>query len=32
VAPAPLFEKYPQLEESAVPEAEANEGEPTLFS
>jgi len=31
-APAPLFEKYPQLEESAVPVAEASEGEPTLFS
>jgi len=31
-APAPLFEKYPQLEESTVPEAEASEGEPTLFS
>ena len=32
VAPAPLFEKYPQLEESAVPEAESIENEPKLFN
>ena len=32
VAPAPLFEKYPQLEDLAVPEAEVNEDEPMLFS
>jgi uncharacterized protein YecE (DUF72 family) len=31
LAPAPVFEKYPQLEESAVPETEADEGEPMLF-
>jgi len=32
LAPAPLFEKYPQLEESAEPETKADEVEPTLFS
>jgi len=32
VAPAPLFDKYPQLEESAVPEVESTEDEPKLFS
>lgn len=32
LAPAPLFDKYPQLEESAVPETEAVENAPTLFS
>ncbi|HUS10654.1 MAG TPA: DUF72 domain-containing protein [Pyrinomonadaceae bacterium] len=31
-APAPLFQKYPQLEESAVPESEVFESEPRLFS
>ncbi|HEV7743911.1 MAG TPA: DUF72 domain-containing protein [Pyrinomonadaceae bacterium] len=30
-APAPLFQKYPALAESAIPEVEANE-EPRLFS
>lgn len=30
-APAPLFQKYPTLKESAVPEAEAIEAEPRLF-
>lgn len=32
VAPAPLFQKYPRLINSAVPEAEASEAEPRLFS
>jgi uncharacterized protein YecE (DUF72 family) len=32
VAPAPLFENYPELKDSAVPEAEADRAEPTLFS
>jgi uncharacterized protein YecE (DUF72 family) len=31
LAPAPLFERYPQLEQSAVPEVEGNEAEPMLF-
>jgi uncharacterized protein YecE (DUF72 family) len=31
VAPAPLFEKYPALMDSAVPEGEAAEAEPRLF-
>lgn len=31
-APAPLFQKYPALEESAVPEVEAIEAEPRLFN
>jgi uncharacterized protein YecE (DUF72 family) len=31
-APAPLLQKYPQLEDSAVPEAEASDAEPMLFS
>jgi uncharacterized protein YecE (DUF72 family) len=31
-APAPLFKKYPQLEDSAVAEAETGGAEPTLFS
>jgi uncharacterized protein YecE (DUF72 family) len=31
-APAPLFQKYPQLKESALPENETSEGEPMLFS
>ena len=31
-APAPLFEKYPQLEDSAVPEVNAGGAEPMLFS
>ncbi|HEY8184751.1 MAG TPA: DUF72 domain-containing protein [Pyrinomonadaceae bacterium] len=30
--PAPLFEKYPELIESATPESEVSESEPTLFS
>jgi len=30
--PAPLFQKYPELKESAVPEHENIEGEPMLFS
>lgn len=30
-APAPLFQKYPELAESAVPEVEAREAEPRLF-
>lgn len=30
-APAPLFQKYPQLKESALPQ-QNSEGEPTLFS
>jgi uncharacterized protein YecE (DUF72 family) len=29
--PAPLFEKYPQLEDSAVPEEDAGAAEPMLF-
>ncbi|HEX9424246.1 MAG TPA: DUF72 domain-containing protein [Pyrinomonadaceae bacterium] len=32
VAPAPLFEKYPALMDSAVPEDELSEVEPRLFS
>ena len=32
VAPAPLFRKYPALIDSAVPEDEISEAEPTLFS
>ncbi len=32
VAPAPLFEKYPVLMDSAVPEAEPPEVEPRLFN
>lgn len=31
-APAPLFKKYPQLEDSAVPEVDAGSAEPMLFS
>jgi uncharacterized protein YecE (DUF72 family) len=31
-APAPLFQKYPRLEDSAVPKVEAGGGEPMLFS
>jgi uncharacterized protein YecE (DUF72 family) len=31
-APAPLFQKYPALEQSAIPEAEAIEAEPRLFT
>ena len=30
-APAPLFQKYPRLADSAVPESEATEMEPRLF-
>src|SRR6185295_15786278 len=30
-APAPLFEKYPQLEDAAVPEDDAGGAEPMLF-
>jgi uncharacterized protein YecE (DUF72 family) len=32
VAPAPLFQKYPALMDSAVPEGEVSEAEPRLFS
>jgi uncharacterized protein YecE (DUF72 family) len=32
VGPAPLFQKYPALMDSAVPEVEASEAEPRLFS
>jgi uncharacterized protein YecE (DUF72 family) len=32
VAPAPLFEKYPELSESAIPETAGSEPEPRLFS
>jgi uncharacterized protein YecE (DUF72 family) len=32
VAPAPLFQKYPALMDSATPETEVAEDEPTLFS
>jgi len=32
VAPAPLFQKYPGLIDSAEPESEVSETEPTLFS
>ncbi len=32
VAPAPLFQKYPALIESATPETEVAQAEPTLFS
>ncbi|HZE63388.1 MAG TPA: DUF72 domain-containing protein [Pyrinomonadaceae bacterium] len=31
-APAPLFQEYPNLRDSAVPELEVNEVEPRLFS
>jgi uncharacterized protein YecE (DUF72 family) len=31
-APAPLFEKYPELKESAVPKGEVSDAEPMLFS
>ena len=31
-APAPLFQKYPALKDSATPKAEVTEAEPTLFS
>ena len=31
-APAPLFQKYPELEDSAVPEGEAGAADPKLFS
>jgi uncharacterized protein YecE (DUF72 family) len=31
-APAPLFQKYPQLNDSALPDHETGEGEPMLFS
>jgi uncharacterized protein YecE (DUF72 family) len=31
-APAPLFEKYPELKDSAVPEPGADDAEPRLFS
>ena len=31
-APAPLFQKYPQLNDSALPQGEANDAEPMLFS
>ena len=31
-APAPLFDRYPQLAESAVPESTIDSTEPTLFS
>jgi uncharacterized protein YecE (DUF72 family) len=31
-APAPLFERYPELKDSAVPENETSEAEPMLFS
>lgn len=32
VAPAPLFQKYPGLTDSAVPEGEGSKAEPKLFS
>jgi uncharacterized protein YecE (DUF72 family) len=32
VAPAPLFDKYPALTDSAVPESEASDPEPRLFT
>jgi len=32
VAPAPLFQKYPALKDSAVPEIEVSDAEPRLFS
>ncbi len=32
VAPAPLFEKYPELVDSAMPEERVTDAEPTLFS
>ena len=31
-APAPLFQKYPQLNDSALPDHQTSEGEPMLFS